>query len=41
MTSIWSTALSFDYMKFNSEFGSVTNDVDRKVITLSVRAVWG
>ena len=41
MTSIWSTALSFDYMKFNSEVGSVTNDFDRKVITLSVKAVWG
>ncbi|HEU0047121.1 MAG TPA: hypothetical protein VFQ43_05915, partial [Nitrososphaera sp.] len=41
VTSIWSTALSYDYTKFNSEFGSVTNGVDRKVITLSVRAVWG
>jgi hypothetical protein len=41
MTRIWSTALSFDYIKFNSEFGSVTSDFDRKAITLSVRAIWG
>jgi hypothetical protein len=41
MTSIWSTALSYDYMKFDSEFGSVKRDLDRHAITLSVRAVWG
>jgi len=41
MTSMWSAALSYDYTKFTSEFGSVTNDVDRQAITLSVRANWG
>jgi len=41
VTSIWSTALSFDYMKFTLESGSVTSDIDREAITLSVRANWG
>ena len=42
MTSIWSTALlSYEYMKFTSEFGSVTTETDRQAITLSVRATWG
>ena len=41
MTSIWSTALSYDYQKFSSEHGSVTTDTDRQAITLSVRANWG
>ena len=41
VTRIWSTALSYDYMKFNQEFGSTTNNFDRQVITLSVRATWG
>lgn len=41
VTSIWSTALSYDYMKFDSQFGSFKNDFDRQVITLSVRATWG
>ena len=41
VTSIWSTALSYDYLKFNSEFGSSKSNVDRQVITLSVRATWG
>jgi hypothetical protein len=40
VTSIWSTTLSYDYMKYNSEFGSVKTDWDRQVITLSVRATW-
>jgi hypothetical protein len=41
VTSIWSTALSYDYIKFNSELGSVKRDFDRHAITLSVRAIWG
>jgi hypothetical protein len=41
VTSIWSTALSYDYQKFTSEHGSVTTDTDRQAITLSVRANWG
>jgi hypothetical protein len=41
VTRIWSTALTFDYIKYNSEFGSVKSDWDRQVITLSVRATWG
>jgi len=41
VTRIWSTALSYDYIKFNSEFGSFKRDFDRHVITLSVRATWG
>jgi hypothetical protein len=40
MTRIWSTALSFDYIKYHSEFGSFTSDFDRKAISLSVRAIW-
>ena len=40
VTSIWSTALSYDYIKFNSEFGSFKRDFDRHVIMLSVRATW-
>jgi hypothetical protein len=41
VTGIWSTALSYDYIKFNSQSGSLTNNFDRQVITLSVRATWG
>ena len=41
VTSIWSTALSYDYTKFTLESGSVTSDIDRQAITLSVRANWG
>jgi hypothetical protein len=41
VTRIWSTALSYDYLKFNTQFGSVKTDFDRHVITLSVRATWG
>jgi hypothetical protein len=41
MTSIWSTALSYDYQKFTSEVQSVTTETDRQAITLSVRANWG
>jgi hypothetical protein len=40
VTSIWSTALSYSYLKFN-QYGSSTTDFDRQVITLSVRATWG
>ena len=41
MTSIWSTSLSYDYTKYNSQFGSTTNDFDRHVIMFSVNASWG
>jgi hypothetical protein len=40
VTSIWSTTLSYDYMKYNTELGSLKTDWDRQVITLSVRATW-
>jgi hypothetical protein len=41
VTSIWSTALSYDYLKFSSELGLSNVNVDRQAITLSVRATWG
>jgi hypothetical protein len=41
MTSIWSTALSYNYTKFISESGSVKTDFDRHVIMLSIVASWG
>lgn len=40
ITKVWSTALTYDYMKFNSEFGSTNFRFDRHVLTLSVRASW-
>lgn len=40
MTSIWSTALSYSYQKFNQDVGSVNTDFDRQVIMFSVRATW-
>lgn len=40
VTSIWSTALAYNYSKFNNNSGSVKTDFDRQVITLSVRATW-
>ena len=41
VTSIWSTALSYDYLNFSSELGLSNVNVDRQAITLSVRATWG
>jgi hypothetical protein len=41
VTSIWSTALSYDYIQFRSEFGLGRRDFDRHAITLSIRATWG
>lgn len=38
ITRIWSTALSYDYMKFHTESGSFTSDFDRHAITISIRA---
>jgi hypothetical protein len=40
VTSIWSTALSYSYAKFNQETGSTHRDFVRQVITISVRATW-
>ena len=40
VTRIWSTALSYDYMNFASEFGSSKTSFDRHVVTLSIRATW-
>jgi len=40
VTSVWSTALSFDYMKYNSDFGTSSTSWNREVITFSVRATW-
>jgi hypothetical protein len=41
VTSIWSTALSYDYMNFSAQSGSVRTELDRHAITLSIRATWG
>lgn len=41
MTSIWSTALSYQYSKFSNQSGSVTTDVYRQIIELSIKATWG
>jgi hypothetical protein len=41
VTSIWSTALSYDYTNFSSEVVSSNISFDRHVITLSVKATWG
>jgi len=41
MTSIWSTGLSYEYMNYNAQFGSATNNYDRHVIMFSVKASWG
>jgi hypothetical protein len=40
VTSIWSTALSYNYLKFNNELGSVKTDIARQAITFTVRATW-
>lgn len=40
ITRIWSTALSYDYMKFNQELGATKLEIDRQVITLTLRASW-
>jgi hypothetical protein len=36
----WSTALSYDYMKFSQQFGAAKFQFDRHVITLSLKATW-
>ena len=41
MTSIWSTGLSYEYMNYNAQLGSTTNNYDRHVIMFSVKASWG
>jgi hypothetical protein len=41
MTRIWSTGLSYSYNKFNQTFGSTQTEMDRQVISFSVRASWG
>ena len=38
--SIWGTSLSYNYMKFISESGSINSDFDRHVIMFSVIASW-
>ena len=40
MTNIWSTALSFDYMNFDSEFASAKTSYDRYTVTISLKAAW-
>ena len=40
VTRIWSTALSYDYMKYNSESGATGTEWARQAITFSVRASW-
>jgi hypothetical protein len=40
LNSIWGTSLSYNYMKFNSESGSVKSDFDRHVVMFSVIASW-
>jgi len=40
VTSIWSTALSYSYLKSNNEFGLSSYDFDRQTITFSIRATW-
>jgi len=40
VTSIWSTALSYNYQKFKQEVGSLKTDFDRQVIMFSVIATW-
>jgi hypothetical protein len=40
ISKMWSTALSFDYMNFNSEFGPSTSSFNRYAVTLSVKATW-
>ena len=40
LNSIWGTSLSYNYMKFISESGSVKTDFDRHVMMFSVIASW-
>jgi hypothetical protein len=40
ITKMWSTALSFDYMNFQQEFGTSQATFDRYAVTLSVKATW-
>ena len=41
MTRVWAAALSYDYMKFDSEFGSGRSfSFDRHAMTLGVKATW-
>jgi hypothetical protein len=40
VTRIWSTALSFDYLNINQEFGTGKANFDRYAVTFSLRATW-
>ncbi len=40
ITKIWSTALSFDYMNFDQQFGTTKSNFDRYAVTFSVKATW-
>lgn len=40
VTPIWSTALSYDYMNYNTESGATTTAWSRQAITFSIRATW-
>lgn len=40
VTRIWSVALSYDYLKFDSEFGRNSSQFDRHAVTLGVKATW-
>ncbi len=40
LNSIWGTSLSYSYMKFTRESGSINTDFDRHVVMFSVIASW-
>ncbi len=41
MTRVWAAALSYDYMRFDSEFGAGRSfEFDRHAVTLGVKATW-
>jgi hypothetical protein len=40
VTRIWSTALSYDYMKYDFEFGGAGSAWARHAITFSVKTTW-
>lgn len=40
ITRIWSVALSYDYLKFDSKFGGGSSAIDRHAVMLGVKATW-
>lgn len=40
VSQVWSTAVSYEYMKYDTQLGSTKTNLDRQVFTISVRAMF-